>query len=152
VIERPSVGTYSLEILPFLQFTQSTLPAPGFHSSPNRASNSALVKPGGSRRQTSLRRGWAALGPRGACDGVFLCRAATGKRPLAPAWGGIFEFWWRSERWEVRMSRLYRARCCSETWLRGRRRLFIAMDIGGNGRRKWWGMRYPRRAIGVKRR
>jgi hypothetical protein len=85
----PRQETYSLEILPFFQLIQSTLPAPSFHSSPMMASNSALVKPGGRRRHMSFRRGWVALGPRGACDGAFFWRTATGRTPLTPAWGGM---------------------------------------------------------------
>jgi hypothetical protein len=37
----------------------------------------------------SFRRGWVALGPRGACDGAFFWRTATGRTPLTPAWGGM---------------------------------------------------------------
>jgi hypothetical protein len=84
-----SRAPYSFEILPCSHRIQSTLPAPAFHSSPSMLSNSASVRPGGRRRQMSLRRGEAAFGPRGACEGAFFWRTATGRTPLTPACGAI---------------------------------------------------------------
>ena len=46
------IMTYCCETLPGQKVSQSTLPFPGFHSSPKIFRNSSSVIPGGKRRMT----------------------------------------------------------------------------------------------------
>lgn len=78
-----SLSTYSLEGFPGLKEAQLILPCPGFHSSPSAFPSSAEVKPGGSRRKTTLFL-TAAFFTESSLGPVFVDVADVGKTPPWP--------------------------------------------------------------------
>ena len=89
---------------PWRYSIQSTFPAPIIHSSPKACSNSALVKAGGSRRTTTLRRVldlaaevWRAAGLTGITPAVPDCAF----RVPPPAFRGDMLAGWYYKNWDM---------------------------------------------------